>query len=80
MPALKHRLKRRLRAGLAWTLHVTRLRRLFRRGRRGVPVLMFHNVGHPAETDYLPGHMKVGEARLERLLAELARGGDATMT
>jgi peptidoglycan/xylan/chitin deacetylase (PgdA/CDA1 family) len=80
MAALKHLVKRKARGGLAWLLHVTRLRRLFRGSRRGVPVLMFHNVGHPAETDYLPGHMKVGEARLERLLAELERGGDRTMT
>jgi len=80
LSALKHKLKRKLRFALAWLLHATGLRRLFRGSRRGVPVLMFHNVGHPAETDYLPGHMKVGEARLERLLEALRRGGDATMT
>jgi peptidoglycan/xylan/chitin deacetylase (PgdA/CDA1 family) len=80
MASIKHLVKRRARSGLAWLLHTTRLRRLFRGSRRGVPVLMFHNVGHPAETDYLPGHMKVGEERLERLLEALAAGGDSTMT
>lgn len=80
MASLKHLVKRKARGVLAWLLHTTRLRRLFRGSRRGVPVLMFHNVGHPAETDYLPGHMKVGEERLERLLTALQAGGDSTMT
>jgi peptidoglycan/xylan/chitin deacetylase (PgdA/CDA1 family) len=61
-------------------LHHTGLRRLFRGGRRGVPVLMFHNVGHPPETAYLPGHMKIGARRLARLLDLLASSGYGTMT
>ncbi len=77
---MKHRLKQILRRVVAGTLHGTRLRGLFRRGRRGVPVLMFHNVGHPPETDYLPGHMKISEARLDRLLALLAASGYRTLT
>lgn len=80
MGSLKHLLKRKARGGVAWVLHTTGLRRMFRGSRRGVPVLMFHNVGHPAETDYLPEHMKIGEARLSRLLEELQRSGDSTMT
>src|SRR5262245_15933111 len=77
---MKHRLKQVLRRAVAGTCHATGLRALFRRGRRGVPVLMFHNVGHPAETDYLPGHMKISEAKLERLLELLERSGYTTMT
>jgi peptidoglycan/xylan/chitin deacetylase (PgdA/CDA1 family) len=72
--------KRLLRGALAAFFHGTGLRRLFRGGRPGVPVLMFHNVGHPPETAYLPGHMKVGEEKLERLLAALARSGYGTLT
>jgi peptidoglycan/xylan/chitin deacetylase (PgdA/CDA1 family) len=65
---------------VASVLHHTGLRRLFRAGRSGVPVLMFHNVGHPPQTDYLPGHMKIGERRLARLLSLLAASGYRTMT
>jgi peptidoglycan/xylan/chitin deacetylase (PgdA/CDA1 family) len=65
---------------VAGVLHATGLRRLFRAGRSGVPVLMFHNVGHPPETAYLPGHMKIGEQRLARLLRLLANSGYRTMT
>ena len=77
---MKHALKRLLRRSTASTLHATGLRRAFRSGRRGVPVLMFHNVGNPKTTDYIPGHMKVAEATLERLLAALARAGYGTLT
>jgi peptidoglycan/xylan/chitin deacetylase (PgdA/CDA1 family) len=77
---MKHRLKGILRRLVAGVCHLSGLRRVFRRGRHGVPVLMFHNVGHPESTDYLPGHMKIGEARLERLLELLARGGYRTLT
>jgi peptidoglycan/xylan/chitin deacetylase (PgdA/CDA1 family) len=41
---------------------------------------MFHNVGHPAHTDYLPDHMKIGERKLERLLSLLKRSGYRTIT
>ncbi len=77
---MKHLVKRRLRRGVAAVLHGTGLRRLFRARRRGVPVLMFHNVGRPPETDYIPGHMKVSEARLARLLELLAASGHGTLT
>jgi len=77
---MKHRLKKILRRWLAWALHLTGLRRMFRARRQGVPVLMFHNVGNPAETDYLPGHMKISEKKLKRLLTLLARSGYRTMT
>ena len=77
---LKHLLKRALRAVVVMALHPTGLRGLFRKSRAGVPVLMFHNVGHQPETDYLPGHMKVSEAKLRRLLKYLRRGGYRTLT
>lgn len=77
---MKHRLKKLLRRWLAVLLHLTGLRRLFRARRQGVPVLMFHNVGNPPETDYLPGHMKVSEKKLKRLLTLLSRSGYHTMT
>jgi len=76
----RHRLKRLARSVLAGVFHGTGLRRLFRARRSGVPVLMFHNVGHPPETDYLPGHMKISEEKLSRLLAELRRSGYGTLT
>jgi len=77
---MKHTLKRWLRRALAATLHATGLRRLFRAQRRGVPVLMFHNVGKPASTDYIPGHMKLDDARLGELLGQLGRSGYGTLT
>jgi peptidoglycan/xylan/chitin deacetylase (PgdA/CDA1 family) len=77
---MKHTLKRWMRRALASTLHATGLRRLFRAGRRGVPVLMFHNVGKPPSTDYIPGHMKVDDARLGALLAQLSQSGYGTLT
>jgi len=77
---MKHTLKRWLRRALAATLHATGLRRLFRAQRRGVPVLMFHNVGKPKSTDYIPGHMKVDDARLAGLLGQLGRAGYGTLT
>jgi len=77
---MKHRLKRLLRGALAQLLHVTGLRALFRPTRGGIPVLMFHNVGFQPETAYLPGHMKIGEQRLARLLRLLQRAGYRTAT
>ncbi|GJM22226.1 MAG: hypothetical protein DHS20C15_21410 [Planctomycetota bacterium] len=77
---MKHRLKIWLRVALAHVFHLTGLRGLFRSRRAGIPVLMFHNVGYPAETDYLPGHMKIGEPKLRRLLKHLARAGYRTRT
>ncbi len=77
---MKHRLKLWLRALIAWVAHATGLRALFRARRGGVPILMFHNVGYPPETAHLPGHMKIGEERLERLLAALGRSGYRTLT
>ncbi len=77
---IKHRIKRALRSTLATLFHVTGLRRRFRASRSGVPVLMFHNVGNPPETDYLPGHMKVSEGKLEELLDALGRAGYGTLT
>ena len=77
---IKHRLKRALRGTLATVFHATGLRTRFRRSRSGVPVLMFHNVGHPPATDYLPGHMKVSEGKLDGLLAALGRAGYGTLT
>ena len=77
---MKHRLKRLARRTAASTLHATGLRRAFRSGRRGVPVLMFHNVGHPASTDYIPGHMKVGVEKLDGVLAALGGAGYGTLT
>jgi peptidoglycan/xylan/chitin deacetylase (PgdA/CDA1 family) len=77
---MKHRIKRLLRRSAASSLHATGLRRAFRSGRRGVPVLMFHNVGNPQSTDYIPGHMKVAEATLDRLLAALSGAGYRTLT
>ncbi|MGQ0552198.1 MAG: polysaccharide deacetylase family protein [Planctomycetota bacterium] len=77
---MKQLLKRWLRRLVARTLHFSGLRRCFRSSRSGVPVLMFHNVGHPPETDYLPGHMKIGEAKLARLLQLLKRSGYSTAT
>jgi peptidoglycan/xylan/chitin deacetylase (PgdA/CDA1 family) len=77
---MKHALKRLLRRSTASTLHATGLRRAFRSGRRGVPVLMFHNVGNPASTDYIPGHMKVAESTLDGLLGALGHAGYGTLT
>ena len=77
---IKHRIKRALRGMLATVFHATGLRRMFRGSRSGVPVLMFHNVGNPPATDYLPGHMKVSEGKLEELLAALGRAGYGTLT
>jgi len=77
---MKHHVKRLLRRGVAAVLHTTGLRRLFRARRGGVPVLMFHNVGEPPETAYIPGHMKVSESRMERLLSLLHRSGFRTLT
>ncbi|RKY21501.1 MAG: hypothetical protein DRQ55_04195 [Planctomycetota bacterium] len=77
---MKHKLKLFARWLVSRVLHLTGLRALFRRSRSGVPVLMFHNVGHPAATDYLPGHMKISEARFERLLRFLKRAGYRTIT
>jgi peptidoglycan/xylan/chitin deacetylase (PgdA/CDA1 family) len=65
---------------VAVALYTTGLRRLFRASRNGVPVLMFHNVGHPESTAYLPGHMKISEQRLSRLLLQLKASGYRTMT
>ncbi len=77
---MKHHLKKLLRRCVAWTFGATGLRALFRSGRRGVPVLMFHNVGYPTETDYLPDHMKISEAKLSKLLRRLKRAGYRTLT
>lgn len=77
---MKHQIKLLLRKLVAQTAHRTGLRRLFRARRRGIPVLMFHNVGHPPETEYLPDHMKVSEGRLETLLRQLRRSGYRTLT
>jgi peptidoglycan/xylan/chitin deacetylase (PgdA/CDA1 family) len=77
---MKHKLKLLARWLVSRALHLTGLRALFRGSRSGVPVLMFHNVGHPSATDYLPGHMKISEARFERLLKFLRRAGYSTMT
>jgi peptidoglycan/xylan/chitin deacetylase (PgdA/CDA1 family) len=77
---MKHLVKRWMRRGVASVLHGTGLRRLFRARRAGVPVLMFHNVGTPPETDYIPGHMKLSEPRLARLLGLLRRSGLGTFT
>lgn len=77
---MKHRIKLLLRTLLAQVAHRTGLRALFRKRRQGIPVLMFHNVGHPPETAYLPDHMKVSEARLEKLLRLLERSGYRTLT
>lgn len=77
---LKHRLKQLLRRLVSRSVHVLGLRPLFRHARSGVPVLMFHNVGHAPETEYLPGHMKIGEKKLERLLGLLQRAGQRTVT
>ena len=76
----KHRLKLQLRRLVARLCHLTGLRALFRRGRPGVPVLMFHNVGHGEDIAYLPGHMKTGTARVHRLLRLLKRAGYRTIT
>jgi peptidoglycan/xylan/chitin deacetylase (PgdA/CDA1 family) len=77
---MKHRLKLLVKWVVSRGLHLTGLRALFRGGRTGVPVIMFHNVGHPSSTDYLPGHMKISEPRFERLLRFLRRAGYRTMT
>jgi peptidoglycan/xylan/chitin deacetylase (PgdA/CDA1 family) len=77
---IKHRIKRALRGTLAAAFHATGLRRRFRASRSGVPVLMFHNVGHPPETDYLPRHMKISEGKLDALLAALREAGYGTLT
>ena len=77
---MKHLAKRLLRRGITAVLHGTGLRRAFRRGRRGVPVLMFHNVGTLPGAEYIPGHMRISEQRLDRLLGALRRGGYGTLT
>jgi peptidoglycan/xylan/chitin deacetylase (PgdA/CDA1 family) len=77
---LKHKLKGLLGPFVAKVFHTTGLRSLFRASREGVPVLMFHNVGSPAETDYLPDHMKISEAKLRRLLGMLQKAGYRTCT
>jgi len=77
---MKHRLKKILRRLVALVMHATGLRALFRGGRGGVPVLMFHNVGSPPQTDYLPDHMKISEERFERLMRALGGGGYRTLT
>ena len=77
---MKHQLKHLLRRLVALVFHATGLRALFRARREGVPVLMFHNVGSPEATDYLPGHMKISEKRLARLLTLLQRSGYRTCT
>jgi len=77
---MKHGLKKLLRRVVAKVFHTTGLRSLFRGARVGVPVLMFHNVGSPPETDYLPGHMKISERKLKRLLKLLQRAGYKTTT
>ncbi|MFT7464152.1 MAG: peptidoglycan/xylan/chitin deacetylase (PgdA/CDA1 family) [Pseudohongiellaceae bacterium] len=78
--SMKHRIKKLLRKTVAKVAHYTRLRVVFRASRRGAPVLMFHNVGHPETTAYLPDHMKISEATLERLLDLLEAGGYETIT
>ncbi len=78
--SMKHTLKRWLSTFVAKAFHLTGLRSLFRASREGVPILMFHNVGSPAETDYLPGHMKISEAKLRRLLRMLQAAGYRTCT
>jgi peptidoglycan/xylan/chitin deacetylase (PgdA/CDA1 family) len=77
---LKHKLKGLLGPLVAKVFHTTGLRSLFRSTREGVPILMFHNVGHPSETGYLPGHMKISEAKLRRLLGMLQKSGYRTCT
>jgi peptidoglycan/xylan/chitin deacetylase (PgdA/CDA1 family) len=77
---MKHLAKRLLRRSLCAVLHATRLRRAFRRGRAGVPVLMFHNVGTLPGAEYIPAHMRISEERLDRLLGALRAGGDGTLT
>lgn len=77
---MKHKIKLLLRRLLATTLHVTGLRRMFRSGRVGVPILMFHNVGDPPAIDYLPGHMKISEKRLGKLIDLLHASGYRTDT
>jgi len=77
---MKHRIKKLLRKVVAVFAHHTRLRGLFRSSRGGAPVLMFHNVGYPEATDYLPDHMKIAEDKLERLLGLLASAGYETIT
>ncbi len=62
-----------LRRLVALVFHHLGLRGAFRRARGGVPVVMFHNVGHAEETAYLPGHMKTSTERLRRLLQLLQR-------
>ncbi|MBM3984187.1 MAG: hypothetical protein FJ296_00620 [Planctomycetes bacterium] len=77
---MKHLAKRLLRRGVSAVLHGTRLRRAFRSGRAGVPVLMFHNVGTLPGAEYIPGHMRISEERLDRLLGALRHGGYGTLT
>ncbi|MCB9897152.1 MAG: polysaccharide deacetylase family protein [Planctomycetes bacterium] len=77
---MKHKIKIVMRRWLARVLHATGLRAAFRGSRQGIPVLMFHCVGSPASTDYLPGHMKISEGKLRKLLALLARSGYSTRT
>jgi peptidoglycan/xylan/chitin deacetylase (PgdA/CDA1 family) len=77
---LKHKLKGLLGPLLSKALHMTGIRSFFRTSREGVPVLMFHNVGSPPETGYLPDHMKISEAKLKRLLRMLQKAGYRTLT
>lgn len=77
---MKHRLKTLLARIVAFGCHVTGLRALFRGGREGVPVLMFHNVGSVPQTEYLPDHMKISVAKFTRLLRLLRRAGYRTLT
>jgi peptidoglycan/xylan/chitin deacetylase (PgdA/CDA1 family) len=77
---MKHRLKKILRKCIGIFFHTTGLRGLFRAKRDGVPVLMFHNVGYPPETEYLPDHMKISERKFARLLGLLQRAGYRTRT
>ncbi len=77
---MKHRIKKLVRKTVAKVAHHTRLRSAFRGSRSGAPVLMFHNVGHPESTAYLPDHMKISEAHLERLLDLLQKAGYETIT
>lgn len=77
---MKHKLKIWLRILLAQAFHLSGLRGFFRSGRQGIPILMFHNVGSPSSTDYLPGHMKISEAKLRRLMKHLTRARYRTRT
>jgi len=77
---MKHTLKKLLRTCVSKFFGLTGLRAMFRSGRHGVPVLMFHNVGYPKETEYLPDHMKISESKLSKLLRRLGSAGYRTVT